>query len=101
MPRRFTRKEFRPGNGYRFEYTSEYLAGDFPHVSVTLPKNNPSYESKLLFPFFSNLLPEGALRRVVCREYHIDENDLFGILCVMSRADAIGAIHLKTMDDEG
>ena len=65
-----------------------------------LPKSHTSYEDDKLFPFFANLLPEGTLRRVVCREHHIDENDLFGILSAMSGVDTIGAISLKTIDDE-
>lgn len=92
--------ELHQGNGYRFEYIPEYLASNFPHVSVTLPKSHSPYEDDRLFPFFANLLPEGTLRRLVCRENHIDENDLFGILCAMSGTDTIGAISLKTIDDE-
>lgn len=92
--------ELAQGSGYRFEYIPEYLSSDFPHVSVTLPKSHTSYEDDKLFPFFANLLPEGTLRRVVCREHHIDENDLFGILSAMSGVDTIGAISLKTIDDE-
>lgn len=93
--------ELTPGGGCRFEYAPEYLMGDYPHVSLTMPKTSDPYESDQLFPFFANLLPEGALRSVVCRENHIDENDLFGILVAMSDADSIGAINLKTIDDEG
>lgn len=93
--------ELTPGGGYRFEYAPDYLAGDYPHVSLTLPKNTLPYENDRLFPFFANLLPEGTLRRVVCREHHIDEKDLFGILYAMSDTDTIGAINIKTVDDEG
>lgn len=92
--------ELAQGGGYRFEYIPEYLASNFPHVSVTLPKSHSSYEDDRLFPFFANLLPEGTLRRLVCREHHVDENDLFGILYAMSGIDTIGAICLKKVDDE-
>ena len=91
--------ELTPGGGYRFEYFPEYLMGKCPHVSLTLPKTDTPYESDQLFPFFANLLPEGALRRVVCREHHIDENDLFGVLYAISGTDTIGAINFKTSDD--
>ena len=33
-----------------------------------------AYEAESMFPFFTNLLPEGANRKVVCREKRIDEN---------------------------
>ncbi len=87
--------ELTPGRNYRFNYNPAYLSGDSPHVSVTLPKSNIPYESEGLFPFFANMLPEGTLRRVVCREQHIDENDLFGILYAMADRDNIGAINLR------
>ena len=93
--------ELTPGGGCRFEYVPEYLEGLYPHVSLTLPKTDIPYENNQLFPFFANLLPEGALRRVVCREHHIDENDLFGILYAMSDTDTIGAINFKTSNSDG
>ena len=89
-----------PGKGYRFEYAPSYLVGDNPHISVTLPKKETSFESESLFPFFANMLPEGALRRVVCRQHHVDEKDLFGILCAMSGADSIGAVNIKEVKNE-
>ncbi len=94
------REQF-PGKGYTFIYDPEYLRGDNPHISVTLPKKEAPYTSDILFPFFANLLPEGALRRVVCRQHHVDENDLFGILCAMDGADSIGAVSIKEVSDEG
>ena len=89
-----------PGKGYRFAYATSYLAGDNPSISVTLPKRRSPFESDSLFPFFANMLPEGGLRRVVCRQHHVDEKDLFGILCAMSDADTIGAVSTKEMRDE-
>ena len=92
--------EFSPGKGYRFVYDPSYVAGNCPHVSVTLPKSEKPYESDTLFPFFANMLPEGTLRRVVCREHRIDENDLFGILCAMADADSVGAVSIKKIEKD-
>ncbi len=88
-----------PGKGYRFDYAPSYLNGNQPQLSVTMPKRDAPYESDSLFPFFANMLPEGALRRVVCRQHHVDENDLFGILCAMSGVDSIGAVNIKEVKD--
>lgn len=88
------------GKGYSFMYDTSYLSGDFPPITLTLPKTEVPYNSETLFPFFANLLPEGALRRVVCRRHRVDENDLFGILCAMSSADSIGAVNVKEVRDE-
>ena len=87
--------ELLPGKNYRFEYYPTYVRSEFPHISVTLPKSNSPYESECLFPFFANMLPEGTLRRVICREHHIDEADLFGILYAIANTETIGAVSLK------
>lgn len=88
-----------PGQGYKFKYDHNYLSSDLPSVSITLPKRGEVYKSNSLFPFFSNLIPEGANRRVICRAFRIDENDLFGILSVMAGKDFIGAVNLKQHTD--
>ena len=85
-----------PGAGYSFKYDSDYLLSDDPPISVSLPKSKEFYESSVLFPFFSNMLPEGANRRVICRSGRIDENDLFGLLAAMDGKDFIGGVHIKT-----
>lgn len=43
--------ELEPGSGYRFEYVPEYLSGNYPHISLTMPKTGVPYESDKLFPF--------------------------------------------------
>lgn len=89
--------ESRKGRGYTFCYYSEYLESGMPPISVTLPKRKEVYESVRLFPLFSNMLPEGANRRIICRSSRIDEKDFFGILTVMAGKDFIGAVHVKTV----
>ena len=88
--------EMHPGKGYSFEYDPDYILSDAPSISVSLSKRNASYESSSLFPFFANMLPEGANRKVICRTYRIDENDLFGILAAMAGKDFIGGVQIKT-----
>ena len=88
--------EMHPGKGYSFEYDPDYLLSDAPSISVSLSKRNASYESSSLFPFFANMLPEGANRKVICRTYRIDEKDLFGILAAMAGKDFIGGVQIKT-----
>ena len=87
--------ELRPGSAYSFQYDQNYLASDTPSISVTLPKISSYYESSSLFPFFANMLPEGANRNVICRTRRIDDNDLFGILIAMAGSDFIGGVNLK------
>ncbi len=84
-----------PGRGYTFAYNAAYLASQLPAISVTLPKREEPYESEYLFPFFSNMLPEGINRRVICRSMRIDEDDFFGLLTAMAGADFIGAVNVR------
>ena len=87
--------EVHPGYGYTFRYDADYLASDQPPVSVTLPKREEAYQSEYLFPFFTNMLPEGANRKVICRGLKIDEEDFFGLLSAMANQDFIGAVHIR------
>lgn len=82
-------------DGYRYTYAPEYVAGSCPAVSLTLPKRVEPYESKVLFPCFSNMLPEGANRKTICRRLHIDEHDLMGILMAFAGKDTIGNVHFR------
>lgn len=90
--------ELRHGKGYSFCYYPEYLATGMPPISVTLPKRVEAYESELLFPLFSNMLPEGANRKIICRSFRIDEKDFFGMLMAMADRDSIGAVNVKTVE---
>lgn len=84
-----------PGKSYSFKYYESYLQQSFGAISVTLPLSANTYESDRLFPFFSNMLPEGANRRIICREHKIDERDSFGLLRCFSGKDIIGAVTVK------
>lgn len=92
--------EKNPGNGYSFCYEKDYLLSDNPAISVTLPKRSKPYEDKNMFPFFTNMIPEGANRKVICRSLRIDEKDFFGILTAMADKDFIGAVQVKKVADE-
>ena len=89
--------ELAPGKGYVFVYDPGYLASGGNPVSVTLPLHPAPYEADHLFPFFVNLLPEGANRSMICRQNRIDADDLFGLLAVMSGKDFIGAVNVRTL----
>ena len=89
-----------PGTGYTFQYKEEYLNSAMPPISATVPKQSSPYGSEHLFPFFSNMVPEGANRRVICRSLRIDENDFFGILEAMADKDFIGAVNIRRINND-
>lgn len=69
--------ELNLGRGYVFVYDESFVDEGKPPISLTLPRRHEPYEADSLFPFFINLLPEGALRKVICRERRIDEADFW------------------------
>lgn len=89
-----------PGTGYTFQYTEDYFNSKMPSISATLPKEDIVYNSEFLFPFFSNMLPEGANRQVICRSLRIDENDFFGLLEAMADKDFIGAVNVRRINND-
>ena len=93
-------RETAPGGECIFTYEDAYLNGDYPSVSHFLSRNIKSHTSPYLFPFFCNLLPEGSNKKVICRHYKIDEDDIFGLLYVMADAEFVGAINIRNARNE-
>jgi serine/threonine-protein kinase HipA len=85
---------------YRFVYNDAYInaAGNRP-ISITMPFAKKVYESELLFPVFTNMLSEGANKRIQCRMLKIDENDYFGLLIATTKEDSIGPITIKEINE--
>ncbi len=85
---------------YDFRYDDVYYAdGTQPPVSLTLPKTRQEYQSGHLFPFFANMLSEGANRSAQSLNLRIDERDDFGFLLATAQTDTIGAVTAKPIED--
>lgn len=81
--------------GYSFSYDEKYLNSENASaVSLTLPLSTEVYTSKILFPFFDGLIPEGWLLGIVSRNWKIDTNDRFGLLLVACK-DAVGNVSIR------
>ena len=64
--------------GYEFKYLEEYIAKEGARaISLTMPIVEKAYKSKVLFPFFDGLIPEGWLLDVALRNTDISELDRF------------------------
>lgn len=88
-------------NQFVFRYDDNYFSDiNKPAISLTLPKTSKEYRSEVLFPFFSNMLSEGANRKLQSAQLHIDEEDDFGLLMATAQNDTIGAITVKPGQDE-
>lgn len=80
--------------GYFFVYESQYLENsNSKPVSLTLPLQKDAFESKILFPFFDGLIPEGWLLNIAIDNWKINPRDRFGLLLSMCR-DCIGCISI-------
>lgn len=84
---------------FLFEYEDNWFTNSLkPAVSLTLPKNQRSFELPYLFPFFFNMLPEGANKEVVCKYNRLDTDDYFGILLTTATDDTIGAVQVQQLN---
>jgi serine/threonine-protein kinase HipA len=77
-------------DGYRFEYVEKY-SGDA--VSITMPLKNEPYKSKVLFPFFDGLIPEGWLLEIAEKNWKVNPRDRMGLLLACCK-DCIGAVSI-------
>jgi serine/threonine-protein kinase HipA len=63
-------------NGYHFEYAMAYLhQPNTRPVSLTLPLQDEVYTSKVLFPFFDGLIPEGWLLDIAEKNWKLNPRD--------------------------
>jgi serine/threonine-protein kinase HipA len=80
---------------FSFRYHDAWVAEKSkPSISLTLPKTEQKFQSKFLFPFFFNMLPEGSNKQVVCGLNRIDKDDYFGLLMTAAKNDTIGAVRV-------
>lgn len=79
---------------YIFTYLEDYKGEP---VCLAMPVRRDSYQSGFLFPYFFNMLSEGANRQLQSTLLHIDENDDFGILLATAQNDTIGAVTIKPL----
>jgi HipA-like protein len=84
-----------------FRYNDAWInAPDKPAISFGLPKTAQEYKAESLFPFFYNMLPEGANKQAVCYQLRIDEKDHFGLLLNIAQYDTIGAVRIIKTDNK-
>ncbi len=82
-------------DGYLLQYDEQYLQQpESKPISLTLPKKKESYTSKVLFPFFDGLIPEGWLLDIAVDYWKVKANDRFELLLTTCR-DTIGAVTVE------
>ena len=87
-------------DGYHFEYDQNYLkVNDSEPISLTLPISTEKYSSKILFPFFDGLIPEGWLLEIAVNNWKLNSRDRMSILLATCH-DCIGAVSIKEIKQE-
>jgi serine/threonine-protein kinase HipA len=87
-------------SGYAFTYHDDYLQTDHPKpVSQTLPLGPYTKTSRILFPFFDGLIPEGWLLNIASNHWKIDRTNRFELLVNLCR-DTIGAVTVEPIEEE-
>ncbi len=85
---------------FHFQYAREWMASpEGFEISLSLPFRDDVYEEGPARFFFTNLLPEGGLRTLVCRRLGISEDNDFGLLSAIG-GECAGALALLTQEDE-
>ncbi len=86
-------------DGYTFQYGEAYLSNPASKpVSLTLPLKQQPYESKVLFPFFDGLIPEGWLLNIAISNWKVNPRDRFGLLLAMCK-DCVGCVSVLPKED--
>lgn len=87
-------------NGYHFVYDESYLRTQNPQpISLTMPIKQVSYTSKVLFPFFDGLIPEGWLLDIAEKNWKLNPRDRMGLLLACCK-DCIGAVSVHQINEK-
>ena len=86
--------------GYHFVYDEFYVKqSDARPVSLTLPLTVVPYFSKVLFPFFDGLIPEGWLLDIAEKNWKLNPRDRMGLLLACCK-DCIGVVSVEAVKGE-
>lgn len=96
-----TEEDSSNGTGYVFRYDDTYFADKEKYaISLTMPKTQQEYRSEKIFPFFSNMIAEGANLAIQSRHLKIDERDVLSLLLATGGTDTIGAITVRQISQK-
>jgi serine/threonine-protein kinase HipA len=86
--------------GYTFKYDVAYLKNaQAKPISLTLPLTKEVYNSRVLFPFFDGLIPEGWLLNIAITSWKVNTKDRFGLLLKLCK-DCIGCVSVIAEENE-
>lgn len=88
------------GDGFTFTYDHDYLKNiSAQPISITLPLKDEAFKSRILFPFFKGLIPEGWLFNINAHNLKIDPADDFAML-INTAKECIGAVSILPYEED-
>ncbi len=85
--------------GFHFTYEEQYLESENSEpISLTIPLKKEKLSSKILFPFFDGLIPEGWLLDIAAKNWKLDKRDRMSIL-LATCMDCIGAVSIVELKE--
>lgn len=85
--------------GFHFTYEDQYLESENSEpISLTIALKKEKLSSKILFPFFDGLIPEGWLLDIAAKNWKLDERDRMNIL-LATCLDCIGAVSVEELKE--
>lgn len=96
--------ELRSPEDWRFRYDTNYLLNNGVPLSVSLPMRTEPFEGAVVRNWFSNLLPEGAIREAITARLRLPARDDFALLAAIG-GECAGAVSISndqagTVDDD-
>ncbi len=86
-------------NGYTFTYNTKFLSNpEAKPISLTLPLRLEVYQSKILFPFFDGVIPEGWILAIAEKNWKINPRDRMELLLTFCK-DTIGAVSVERIEE--
>ena len=86
---------------YIFQYDKEYLVKDgVKAISLNFPLQEKEFRSNHMFAFFFNMLAEGSMKDLQCKQLKIDKDDNFSRLLKTTKMNTIGSITVEEIINE-
>ena len=87
-------------HGYHFVYDTMYATQpNAQPVSLTLPLQQATFTSNVLFPFFDGLIPEGWLLDIAEKNWKLNPRNRMGLLLACCK-DCTGNVSVEDISGE-
>ncbi|MBT3981508.1 MAG: type II toxin-antitoxin system HipA family toxin [Bacteriovoracaceae bacterium] len=86
-------------DNFKFSYTREYISKKLPQIAIGFPVRVEEFSSRVLHPFFDNMIAEGWLLAHTEMTFRIDRSNRFALLMATGTAP-IGAVRVVPLNEK-